>query len=271
MASDTAVAEAPPQAELEQLRPATFQCFTVFGTSQEREIPKALIRLPRRGGAFAKWYSAQWKLIRYELAALGNIAARESIKQEADRKRGWQQLPANMVHRNERARLARRVRALKVAREGEAARWAKIKITLEEMKRLEMEETKRLLMQAKERRVRLKEKAELNQQRSWPWPEKYKEMVNYVEERVAYHYFMTALWELDGDLADVLSQGLRMEVLSWKLTQEEPQGCSQISQDLNMGNEIAMATAEATALATLSETVTFAVKNSQERLAWTVA
>ena len=159
MASDTAVAEAPPQTELEQLRPATFQCFTVFGTSQEREIPKALIRLPRRGGAFAKWYSAQWKLIRYELAALGNIPARESIKQQADRKRVWQQLPANMVHRNERARLARRVRALKVACEGKAARWAKIKITLEEMKRLEMEDTKRLLRQAKERR--LKEKAEM--------------------------------------------------------------------------------------------------------------
>ena len=123
MASNTAVAEAPPQVELEQLRPATFQCFTVFGTSQEREIPKALIRLPRRGGAFAKWYSAQWKLIRYELAALGNIAARESIKQEADRKRGWQQLPANMVHRNERARLARRMRA----QEREAVRLAKVK------------------------------------------------------------------------------------------------------------------------------------------------
>ena len=160
MASDTAVAEAPPQTELEQLRPATFQCFTVFGTSQEREIPKALIRLPRRGGAFAKWYSAQWKQIRYELAARGNIAARESIKQQAGRKRVWQQLPANMVHRNERARLARRVRALKVAREGEASRWAKAKITFEEMKRLEMEETKRLLRQAKERR--LKEKAELD-------------------------------------------------------------------------------------------------------------
>jgi hypothetical protein len=267
MASDTAVAEAPPQAELEQLLPATFQCFTVFGTLHEREIPKALLGSPRRGGAFAQWYSAQWKMIRYELAALGNIAARESIKQEADRKRGWQQLPANMVHRNERARLARRVRALKVAREGEAARWAKIKIPLEEMKRMEMEESKRLLRQAKERRVRLKEKAELNQQRSWPWPEKYKEMVNYVEERVAYD----CTWELDGDLADVLSQGLRMEVLSWKLTQEEPQGCSQSSQDLNMGNEIAIATAEATALATLSETVAFALKNSQERLAWAVA
>ena len=38
-----------------------------------------------------------------------------------------------------------------------------------------------------------------------------------------------------------------------------------------MGNEIAMATAEATALATLSETVAFALKNSQERLAWAVA
>ena len=87
-----------------------------------------MLGLPSRRGAFTKWYNAQWKQIRHELAALGNIAARESIKQEADRKRGWQQLPANMVHRNERARLARRVRALKVAREGEAARWAKIKI-----------------------------------------------------------------------------------------------------------------------------------------------
>ena len=102
-------------------------------------------------------------MIRYELAALGNIAARESIKQEADRKRGWQQLPANMVHRNERARLARRVRALKVECEKEAACWTKKKITqtLEEMKkRFELEETKRLLRQAKERR--LKEKAELD-------------------------------------------------------------------------------------------------------------
>jgi hypothetical protein len=156
MTSDTAVAEAPPQAELEQLRPATFQCFTVFGTSHEREIPKALLGSPRRGGAFAKWYSAQWKQIRYELAARGNIAARESIKQQAGRKRVWQQLPANMVHRNERARLARRVRALKVACEKEAACWACWAMK----KRLELEETKRLLRQAKERR--LKEKAELD-------------------------------------------------------------------------------------------------------------
>ena len=164
MASDTAVAEAPPQAMLEQLVPATFQRFTVFGTSQEREIPQVLIGLPRRGGAFAKWYSAQWKQIRYELAARGNIAARESIKQQAGRKRVWQQLPANMAHRNERARRARRVRALKVKFEKEAARWAKKKITLEELeemkKRVELEETKRLLRQAKERR--LKEKAELD-------------------------------------------------------------------------------------------------------------
>ena len=146
MASDTAVAEAPPQAELEQLLPATFQCFTVFGTSQEREIPKALIGLPRRGGAFAKWYTAQWKLFRYELAASGNVAARESIKQEADSKRGWQQLPANMVRRNERARLARRVRAEKVKRERRAAELLTIKMVLEKLKR---------------ERLRLKELAEL--------------------------------------------------------------------------------------------------------------
>ena len=149
MASDTAVAEAPPQAELEQLLPATFQCFTVFGTSQEREIPKALIGLPRRGGAFAKWYRAQWKQIRSEVAARGNPFARVSIKKEADRKRGWQQLPANMVHRNERARLARRVRAEKVAREREAARLSSIKMILEKLKRARLEKKAAELRRAK--------------------------------------------------------------------------------------------------------------------------
>ena len=107
-----------------------------------------------------------------------------------------------------------------------------------------------------------------NQQRSWPWPDKYKDFVmsnNGLD--------MIALRDFDADLADVLSQGLKMEVLSWKLSLEEPQGCSQISQALNMGNEIALATSEATALATLSETVTFAIKNSQmtHRAAMTVA
>ena len=66
---------------------------------------------------------------------------------------------------------------------------------------------------------------------------------------------------MDGDLADVLSQGLKMEVLSWKLMTEEPQGCNLISQALNTNNEIAMATCETTALATVSETITFFLKN----------
>ena len=149
MASDTAVAEAPPQAELEQLLPATFPCFTVFGTSHEREIPKALLGSPRRGGAFAKWYSAQWKLIRYELAALGNIAARESIKKEVDSKRGWQQLPVNKAHRNQLARRARRVRKLKAAVEKEEARLAKNKITLEKLKRDRLEKKAEELRRAK--------------------------------------------------------------------------------------------------------------------------
>ena len=113
MASDTAVAEAPPQAELEQLLPAKFQCFTMFGTSQEREIPTALLGLPSRRGAFTKWYNAQWKQIRHELAALGNIAARESIKQEADYKRGWQRRVREVAREREAARLAKRNIALK--------------------------------------------------------------------------------------------------------------------------------------------------------------
>ena len=144
MASHTA--EAPPQADLEQLLPAAIQRFTLFGTPQEREIPKHFMGLPRRGGAFAKWYSAQWKRIRYELAARGKIFARESIKREADRKRGWQQLPANMVRPNERARLARRVRAEKVKQERRAAEMQWIKSYLEKLKR---------------ERLRLKELAEL--------------------------------------------------------------------------------------------------------------
>ena len=146
MASDTAVAEAPPRA---------FQCFTVFGTSQEREIPNALIGLPRRGGAFKKWYSAQWNQIRYELAALGNIAARESIEKAADKQRVWQQLPANMVHRNERVRLTRRVRALKNARDSERAKDAR------ERARLAKTAAKRKIALEKLERACLKELAEL--------------------------------------------------------------------------------------------------------------
>ena len=152
MASDTAVAEAPPQAELapgKSGKPGTWLCFTVFGTWQEREIPKALIGLPRRGGAFAKWHLAQWKQIRKELAAIGNIAARESIKKEVDSKRGWQQLPVNKAHRNQLARRARRVRKLKAAVEKEEARLAKNKITLEKLKRDRLEKKAEELRRAK--------------------------------------------------------------------------------------------------------------------------
>ena len=137
MASHTAVAEAPPQADLEQLLPAAIQRFTLFGTSQEREIPKHLMGLPRRGGAFAKWYSAQWRLIRYALAAAGNIAARESLKKQAGRNCAWQQLPANKAYRNERARLERRMRA----QEREAARLANVKKAREILKRLLLKES----------------------------------------------------------------------------------------------------------------------------------
>ena len=149
MASHTAVAEAPPQADLEQLLPAAIQRFTLFGTSQEREIPKHLMGLPRRGGAFAKWYSAQWKRIRYELAALGNVAARDSIKQQVDRKTVWQQLPANRVHRNERARLARRVRREKIQRERDAAQLSITKMLLEKAKRARLEKKAAELRRAK--------------------------------------------------------------------------------------------------------------------------
>ena len=73
---------------------------------------------------------------------------------------------------------------------------------------------------------------------------------------------MTAVAEIDDELADVFSRGLRMEILSYRIMLEEPDGASKISQALNLGNDIALATAETTAIAAVSETITFAIANS---------
>ena len=53
-----------------------------------------------------------------------------------------------------------------------------------------------------------------------------------------------------------------MEVLSYQIILEDKEALSLISQALNLGNDIALATAESTAIAMLSETVSFAIKNS---------
>ena len=54
------------------------------------------------------------------------------------------------------------------------------------------------------------------------------------------------------ELYKTCQDGLLMEVLSWKLVQEEPGAASLISQALNTGNQIALRTTELTALSVLS-------------------
>ena len=56
----------------------------------------------------------------------------------------------------------------------------------------------------------------------------------------------------DPSLAQLCQDGLRMEVLSWKIWTEEPDACSLISQALNRGQAHALKTTEITALAALS-------------------
>ena len=97
----------------------------------------------------------------------------------------------------------------------------------------------------------------IRNQADWPWPEHLKAAImskQYVD--------MTALAVLDGDLSEVLRSGIQMEVLSYQIILEDKEALSLISQALNLGNDIALATAESTAIAMLSETVSFAIKNS---------
>lgn len=96
-----------------------------------------------------------------------------------------------------------------------------------------------------------------NKQCDWPWPEQYKALLTSTQE------LTTAVAAIDQSLADVLIQGPLFEILSWKIVREEPDACSKISQALNMSNEVALATAETTAIAVLSETITFALTNER--------
>ena len=67
---------------------------------------------------------------------------------------------------------------------------------------------------------------------------------------------MDAVAAKDANLASLLTEGLLMEVLSWKIYTEEPTACSLISQALNSGQNVALQTSELTAMAVLSGAVT---------------
>ena len=73
---------------------------------------------------------------------------------------------------------------------------------------------------------------------------------------------LSAVAANDADLANLLKEGLVMELLSWKLYKEEPAACSLISQALNPGQTFALRTSELTALAVLSGAVTLELESA---------
>ena len=73
---------------------------------------------------------------------------------------------------------------------------------------------------------------------------------------------MYAVAAADADLANLLTEGLVMEVISWKLYKEEPVACSLISQALSSGQSFALRISELTALAVLSGTVTLYIESA---------
>ena len=85
---------------------------------------------------------------------------------------------------------------------------------------------------------------------SWTWPAEWAKIIG-----VPGGVLMSAVAAKDADLANLLTEGLVMEVLSWKLYKEEPAACSLISQALNSGQTLALRTSELTTLAVLSGTV----------------
>ena len=85
----------------------------------------------------------------------------------------------------------------------------------------------------------------------WPWPPAWKMLVH-----SGGPMGMAAVATKDEDLAKLFTQGLSMEVLSWKIYKEEPEACSLISQALNSGQTVALQTSELTALVVLTGTVT---------------
>jgi hypothetical protein len=67
---------------------------------------------------------------------------------------------------------------------------------------------------------------------------------------------LSAVAELDANMAAHIREGMKVEVLSWKMYQEEPQACIVISQAMNKGHEAALRTSELTAMSVLSGAIT---------------
>ena len=85
----------------------------------------------------------------------------------------------------------------------------------------------------------------------WQWPAEWRAIF-----KPGAALDMAAVAAKDENLATLLTMGLNMEVLSWKMYTEEPTACSLISNALNSGHNLALQTSELTALAVLTGTVT---------------
>ena len=82
------------------------------------------------------------------------------------------------------------------------------------------------------------------------------------------HLLQSAVAELPNakEMITTIKEGLKMEVLSYKINLEEPKGCSVIAQAMNKGHAMALRTAELTALNCLTGEITlqFETKKAEE-------
>ena len=95
----------------------------------------------------------------------------------------------------------------------------------------------------------------------WEWPPDWGEVFEKGAQSGGTPDF-AAVAALDPSLATLLRDGVRMEVLSWKIYEEEPSACSLISQALNSGQQLALQTSELTALAVLTGSVTLELESA---------
>ena len=63
-------------------------------------------------------------------------------------------------------------------------------------------------------------------------------------------------------MLDMITGGIEMETLSWKIYKEEPTACSKISYALNKGNQLALRTTELTAMKVLSGELAMAMSSA---------
>ena len=67
--------------------PQVFHHCIIYGTRTKWEIPADLVGVPKRSGAFKRWYMSNSRSVRQALAARGNVKACMAIKKDKERDR----------------------------------------------------------------------------------------------------------------------------------------------------------------------------------------